>query len=406
MKHNLHILFTVTVTMLTMAVVSGCGRGNEAVVEALPCATDSLSADFIDADGSLIKLGLAGQKISPLINGYFTASTVDGVTVYKYNGSADGVAEIEVVPGLSGLRSAGCMSYGVIPVSRHGGHIEFVDKDGTTVASLELQQGEITECDPYFTEGVMRITTDGGSIGLVNPQGEIVVEPGYASLGLPSNGLIIAMVDVEKDGMLTQRYMVIDKDGNEVVRFPDDMTPVNLEISDGFVGVRTGSGFAVADVKHGMKLSPLPSSVTAIDAIADGVVVVSAGRGKKGLFKTDGTQVLELSYNQIRLGADGDIAYCKDSKWYVGAIGDENFKEVKGATIVTPAPLCEGKCRFNFVAQTSAGYFLLDSKGEKAGDVTLRSIDCGQPVFNAVRTDYPRSTTTVELPGEEEWTDN
>ncbi len=405
MQFKLHSIIVSSVVALAALTLAGCGQ-KEAVVEALPCAPDSLTRDFIDPSGDVISLGLDGQNISPLINGFFTASTPDGVTVYRYAGANDGSAEIEVVPGLSGLRSAGAMSFGVIPVARQGGHIELVNEKGETVASLELPEGEITQCDPYFTEGVMRFTTDAGGVGLIEPSGKIVVEPRYSALGLPDDGILIAMTEAQAGESVVQNFSVIDLNGNEKYTFPADVTPVNLEISEGMVAVRTRTGFALADAKHSGNLIQLPSGVRSVDELSSGLAVVSAGRGKKGVVRTDGSPILDMRYNQVRIGSGGLVAYCDGAKWYIGSASDLEFHEVGGATLLTPAPLQEKKNGFDFVARSAEGFYLVDSNGERVGTTRLVNIDCGRPIMNVVNTDYPRSTTTVELPGEEEWTED
>lgn len=377
---------------------SACKKTETAEIGALPCRTASGQPAFVKSDGEVLDLHLTGLAVGPLVNGFFTAATPDGVTVYHM--TPDGP---EIVEGLSGLRSAGFMAYGVMPVCRPGRHIELVDAEGVTVASVEVPDGEVTESAPSFVDGVLAVTTDSGLSGLVDTKGNFIVSPRFASLGPVSGGMMIAMTDAETDnGGLTQLFSVIDVKGNVVFSFPDSMVPVCEIVSDGKVPVRTASGFAVADVTAAGALTPLPASVRRIEDAADGLIVFRDSSGKRGLMDYSGNVIVAPVYSALRIGPGGTVAASDGTVWsLIGRDGAE-ISALPEFTVVSPAPRAAYAAGFAFVGRTADGFWLVGENGEKVNSSPFESVDYSRLLTQKVTTDYPVRTAPVELPGEED----
>lgn len=384
--------------LAAMAFLSSCGGNRGARIEALPCAADSSGYNAITAEGSVIDLGLANQKVSPIVNGFFSASTPDGVTVYAM--TDDGPQAVE---GLSGLQSAGYMSQGRMPVCRQGGHIEIVDDKGRTVATLELPSGAITETAPCYTAGVLKVTTDQGLQGLVDREGKMVVEPKYVSLGdVSAEGLMLAMTEVENTTGVEQRFEVIDTDGEVRHKFNADESPVSETVSGDKVVVSCPRGFAVIDVVSGAA-TMLPSAVDLIDEVRDGFIVYRGNDGRKGLIDMAGNELLPAAYRQLRIGRD-KLLLANDGKcWLLLDDKGNTLKRMEGFDLLSPVPIEAEAAGFAFVGRTPQGYYLIGRDGAKVGDSPMWKIDYGRLSMPMVVASYPTATGETELPVEEDW---
>lgn len=385
--------FHILAAALTMLLLGSCS-GRHLDVAALPCATDSTHSAFIDAKGNITPLNLASQTISPLVNGFFNAITPDGVTVYRMRGG-----EAEAVEGLSGLLSAGYFSEGLIPVCKPGHHIQLVDKDGDSHATLEIPDGEVTSCSQIITEGLLTITTDKGLQGLVNTYGEIVVKPIYASLGPVSDGKMIAMSDVERGQEMTQSFSVIDKTGFELYRFQDDVVPVCNNLVGDKAVVRATTGFAVTDITDAScELVRLPAEVTGIDEALDGVIVYRTATGLKGLLDINGQALLAPEYRQLRIGPKGTVLANKNNQWMILRTDGTVVKQFVGLTMLSLAPRLAYDSGFYYVGHTHEGYMLIDMEGNPINSTPIYYIDNARLRLGNVTTDYPTKTNTIELP--------
>lgn len=372
--------------------LSSC-KEKAAEIEALPCSVDAEIFNLIKSDGQVIDLGLGGQQVSPMINNYFFASTPEGISVYHLDGD-----EPELVEGLSGLKSAGYMSYCVMPICRPGRHIELVDKNGATVASLELPEGEVTECSSFFIDGVLCICTDKGLKGLINTKGQVIVEPKFAALSQPYDGKIIAMTDDASGDVMLQHFSIIDTKGNTLDEFPSEVVPVIREITCGKLVVRTPKGFAVADVNNHLSLTELPSTVRRIVDAAEGVIVYRNGQGLYGLLDIDGNELLPPKQRSILIGPDKRVAVYNGIKWRIMGIDGSDPVDLVDVRMMSTAPGRAFLTGFAFIGRSATGCRLYDAQGNVVSTELMRTIDYSRPVMSHVTTDYPIITAPMEMP--------
>lgn len=384
-------IFSVCGVLTAFLLVSCTER--TATVEALPGVDARGQTCFVTSDGSMHEVSLAGIRVSQLVNGYFSASTPDGVTVYSFsNGKA------EAVSGLSGLKTAGFMSCGVIPVCRPGGHIELVDGNGERVALLELENGDITECAPYFVDGVLVVTDRDGYQGLVDTKGKFIIVPTYESIGPIADGKMIAMSDKEHGSLLLQHYYVIDTDGKMVYDFEENV-PVSLTLKNDKAVIRSEQGFAVLDVNNGV-MTELPSFVRHIDSAARGYIVYRDAKGLRGLLDLDGNTILGASYRQLRIGPDGTVAANTGTKWMVIDIKTGLHRDMPDLMMLSPIEAAAYDKGFAFVGKSSAGYFIINRNGDRMNSEPLREVDYSRLSTAYVATDYPAFTAPEEMPGD------
>ncbi|MCM1348999.1 MAG: hypothetical protein NC338_06255 [Firmicutes bacterium] len=390
------------VSLIAVGWLTSCApKGAE--VEALPCAFDSTQFNMIDSKGQVIDLGVSTHSISPLVNGFFHASTPDGVTVYKL--TADGPQPVE---GLTGLVSAGYMACGVMPVCKQGNHIELVNDDGESVATITLDEGEVTECDAFMREGLLRVTTDSGMQGAVNTKGEFVVRPIFSLLGPVDGGKMLAMIEAEApDGIVSQKYQLIDSKMNVLYEF-SEYTPVLMDVRNGYVIVRKAGSqtFALCNAGGDKSIVDLPAEVRSVEAMGSDGIVIRDANGRKGIVDYSGHMLLPAKYKQVRLGPNGRVAVTDGSQWFLMDANGENAVAIGGASMVSPAPEASFAQGFAFVCRAAAGMYLVNTAGELVNAKPLAMIDNGGLDLLKVVTDYPQATTTIELPGDEDWIEN
>ncbi len=384
--------FIAAFAALTVMLVSSCSEKQPAI-SLLSCSVDSVDFAFVNPHGEVLPYGVKSGMPSAVVNGYFTATDGAGVSVYKYNKENP-----EPVKGLSGLKSAGFMAYGVIPVCRQGGHIEIANGKGESVAALVISDGEITECVPGFVDGVLVVTTDKGLQGLVDTHGQIVVKPEYTSIGPIRNGRFIAMTDVPAGNIINQKFSVVRTDGRTVFVFPDDVVPVNQNIINGKTVVRTASGFGICDITDGGSVKELPSSIKAVTDFDDGKIAYRDANGRSGLISVDGQEILQPKFRRIRIGSKGIVAVCDEAGWAI-IDNDGNRKEMPGVTMLSPVPEQAVDAGFAFIGQKDGGYFVINSKGEIMNEEPLMRINYNSLTSAAkITSGYPVATTPVELP--------
>lgn len=394
-----NLINALALALAAAATLVSCSPDRGAEIDALACGSDSTQFDFVKSNGSTIELKMTTKSISPLVDGFFAAVSPDGVCVYRLEGDTPVAVE-----GLSGLVSAGFMACDVMPVCRPGKHIELVDKKGETVASLEVPDGEITECDPYFVNGRLRVTTDKGMQGLVDTEGQFAVAPAYDLLGpISADGKLLAVKEVERDGILIQNFSVIDIDGKQLHQFPENEVPLSMTISDNRVAVAGGDGFCLVDVAGSGARVKLPEAVRYVDDVAEGLIVYRTANGQKGLLGMDGTQILSPIFKQLRIGPSGVVAAFSGDEWSLMKSDGSLVGKLNAVNMLSPAPAISFGKGFAFVAQAAEGFYLIDSEGHKVNQMPLPRIDYGNPAMMKVVTDYPSTTTPIELPEEEDW---
>lgn len=392
-----NIKYLLLLPALAALALTSC-KQDSAQIDALPCATDSTHESVVESNGEIVSLDIADARLSAVVNGFFTASTPDGVTVYRLH---DGVAE--PVEGLGGLVSAGYMSEGVMPVVRQGGHIELVDKKGETVAVLQTADGEITESGAFFQKGVLVVTSDKGLQGLVNIKGEFVLQPQYASIGpVDDKGLMVAMREVGDENDLQQRFELINTDGSVLNTFDASVQLVSDVICDGKVVARTADGFAVVDATNSQVVAKLPANVARVDEVSAGAIVYRASGRVKGLIDFNGNQLLPAKYRQLRIGPSETVAAFDGKNWQIVKYSGELVVTTDGVSMLSPAPRLSFPSGFAYVETTANGCNLRRADGQLVLSTPVMKIGYESLATEKVTTDYAVSTTLIELPDEED----
>lgn len=313
------------------ALASSCGGNTSVNVEYLPVQADEDEKwGLIDTKGEMLVSDEFKNAPSMVVNGYFTVEESDGISVYK----AD--KKVHIVGDLDGLRSAGMMTEGRMPVVSKGERIRYVNEDGETLFSLEPDGGkEIVKVSPYFAEGYAQVTNSEYEYGYIDTKGKVVIPITY-SMASPFRG---GYAVVRKDKDDSRNYYVIDKKGETVLKLKKDYT-VRLPLAgDGTVLAINDDRFSFVDIKSG-EYTKLPTKVKDVNFYNKKYIIFKDDEAW-GVMDRDmnllvRTKYSELSYN----GGDTFIAKSSSGKVkIINADDDEiatledngdyaNFKEV------------------------------------------------------------------------------
>ena len=117
----------ISLTALVSVLLSSCGNGGDEVrVDLLPVKlADNGKWSMVDNKGNIRYEDEFKNVPSAVVEGYFTASEKDGYCLYRASAKKP-----EEVGGCSGLKYAGHMRNGLMPVTRKDSRISVIGTDG------------------------------------------------------------------------------------------------------------------------------------------------------------------------------------------------------------------------------------------------------------------------------------
>ena len=174
---------------------------------------------LINAKGEILYEDEFENCPSAIVNGYFSVEGKKGTyTVYK---ATEG-SPTEII---DGLVSVGCMSEGLIPVTKKNCRISYINEKGEEQFTLDPIKGdEIDGVTSFFSDGlaIIRVKKKNKEtdkydykFGAINSKGEVVIDPIYDALDAFKNGFAIAQKDSENSSN-KNKYLVLNTKGEEV----------------------------------------------------------------------------------------------------------------------------------------------------------------------------------------------
>lgn len=361
-------------------------------------------ADSIDRwglvrhDGTMLFSDRFDSRPSAAVNGYFSVSVPDGISVWHAS------AEPSPVEGLSGLRQAGAMSGGLMPVCRKGRRIEIVDGEGTVRMELTSIDGrEIVTAAPYFIDGLLNVLTQDGLWGTLNTTGEMVLEPVYSyepnfnERISPLTRQIETMAD--SNTVRTElRHYLVNSSGRIIFTFPKGYEPEGT-VRGGRIAIRDPQG-RIAMLDTDGNITQLPDAAVKAAEYDRDYTVWTDSEGLYGLCDARGNVLISPQFRTLALApgnrmlaeAGNDAFMLTDS---VGAarLRFNGFERV--TCIDRPAPGIVSP--FGFIGDGFAGKMLLDAAGHRQGPGTFRDIDTRVTLLDDgyVHTDFFNSQAAV-----------
>lgn len=227
-------------------------------------------------DGSMIFRDRFPSGPSAAVNGLFSVKNdAGGIDVYIIDTVPAAIKE------LRGLKYAGAMAYGLMPVTRKGKRIELVDAFGATAIGIPAIDGrEIVKTAPYFIDGLLAVYTQDGKWGAINTRGEMVVDAVYDNEPRFSERIAAVARQVEEridsDSVVSRTVNYLVNSGGRVIfTFPKGMKPRSRMLGNRMI-VELPSGSLAAMTAKG-ELKPLPSEAKyVIDHTAEYIIYATA----------------------------------------------------------------------------------------------------------------------------------
>lgn len=321
MKHASYIILSLLTALLSAMTLTSCGdTGTDSgVISYLPARVgETDSWGLVGSDGNMFVTGGYANMPSQAINGYFTVEADDGTGITVYRATTPPSA----VTSLTGLRAAGTMTYGRIPVVRPDGRIELADRDGKTVATLTPSgNDEITESLPYFTDGLLIIKTASGRYGAVDTDGKTVITPGYTYLSPFCHDVALARTDTDN----STAYSLINTKGSTVMTFPEDMKPLSPMITAELLPVKRTEGCGFINLQGDYRA--MPAKVTDIKEYNNDYFVYLSSDLHEGAMSIYYDEVLPAEYDRIKLLDSDRFVACAGGEW--------NLYNEKGAKVAS-----------------------------------------------------------------------
>lgn len=351
------VIARLLIALFIATLITGCSDSSSALDKMLSKVTHYAARvegdrnwSLMTPNGSFVAEGKFGNAPTAVMENTFSTYEPDGITIWRLDGE-------EVTPMLTGLRYAGAMNGGRMPVTRRDTTIEVINGNGETVFNLAHLQGRsFNACGPVFTEGLLPIREGtSGLWGCVDTDGRLVIEPRYKYLSMFNCGHALALTI---EGHLT----IVDRSGGEKTLQGDEW----IEAESGtFVAghaiVRHRGGLlGVIDTK-GSALN-IDASCTPLALCQEGVLFTNAA-GESGVMGFDGQVAIVPAHRRILAdipGSDMLLDCGKDGGLKV--IDPEGKVKYTAPSDVTMAEPLFGATGFVATTTLLAPRMLLDAK--------------------------------------------
>lgn len=249
---------------------------------------------MIDAKGNLaFESEIDATDISPVVENCFVITdNTNKKVVYKLDKYP------EVIGNLKGLLQVGTMTEGVIPVVRQGSRIEYYNANGEHKFTLDPINGdEIVEVCGHFSEGVTSFVTESGKAGVIDNNGNIVIEPDkFAQIEPFSNGYAIAKLLT--DDTENPTWALIDHNGEIVIKLPKSAYFVG-RYKHNRIAAQYNERSYMYDI-DGNKTA-LPRKVSSIYDWNEKYISFHNDNYKMSVINYDGETVIRSNYDRIQL---------------------------------------------------------------------------------------------------------
>lgn len=340
-------IFVASVLCVLAGAFAGCSSGEKAYDYIPVQESEDGHWSFCGPDGKILFSEEFKECPSPVVGGYFTVKEGNEgtYTIYKVG------EKPEAVPGADGIKSIGVFKDEmIIPAVFPKERICLLNTSGEKVAVLDpINKKEITKCAPYITEGLLGVETEDNKCGFVNTKGEVVIKPEYDNVFPFVDG--IALVSKE------DKYLVIDKTGEEVFCLRKGHEPLSYFFNEGRLPVKDSDGRILFYDTKG-ETYKCPSKVENVRKWNADAYVFKNG-SEWGVMNFEGEVIVRAKYNNVIIAEGiGYIAFADDRVVVLDVKGEEvtRFDDVLG---------CEYVKGFGFVVKESRhSVYLADDKGE------------------------------------------
>ena len=299
-------------------IVTGCSNVSSNI-QYIPCKTDK-KADwgFMDKQGNVVADDMFKDQPSYVRDGVFSVQEADDLyTLYAFDTKKPTVL-------LENLVFVGSPRNGLLPVCKKDHRIEVIDTKGHTKFELyKIGDKIVKSCSPQFQFGYLVVESEEGLYGLVNTDGQLLLDLKYSALKPIKKDFILALksdldVDVTSDddevavGTLNEDYMMINEKGKKYEGWKKedlekiDLPSASLDIPVEYLVVNKGDRLYIYNLK-GEQVLKCPDRVKDIYQIKNGFFVYK-GEDDCGVMNLKGERIVNEKYVSISILDNGFLA--------------------------------------------------------------------------------------------------
>lgn len=360
-----------------------CSCGNSTastddIVEYYPVKIDNADNwGMLGPDGKLLFEDEFKNMPSCVVDGVFAVEENDGISLYEAS------AKPKLIKDCEGLKAAGYMSEGLIPVVKEHSRIYFVDKSGETKFTLEPINGkEIASCDIAFYDGMIKIKNEEGEYGYANTKGKVVIQPKYVEGSVFSEGYAV----VKRMKNDNPKWVIIDKNGKELVTLKNNL---NIGIGNYFkdgeiIAYNDDNRYGFLNTKG--EFSKCPSKVKGITEYNKELYIFNDEDYKYGVRERgeDGEVLIRAKYDWITMISDDKfLAQDDDEFFFLNKKGDKEkvFDDYDRVWKLN------GK-GFDFVVRDGSNFIFTDANGKPINKDEYANASDALAVNYSIESDY------------------
>lgn len=299
-------------------IVTGCSNVSSNI-QYIPCKTDK-KADwgFMNKQGNVVADDMFKDQPSYVRDGVFSVQEADDLyTLYAFDTKKPTVL-------LENLVFVGSPRNGLLPVCKKDHRIEVIDTKGHTKFELyKIGDKIVKSCSPQFQFGYLVVESEEGLYGMVNTDGQLLLDLKYSALKPIKKDFILALksdldVDVTSDddevavGTLNEDYMMINEKGKKYEGWKKedlekiDLPSASLDIPVEYLVVNKGDRLYIYNLKGELVLK-CPDRVKDIYQIKNGFFVYK-GEDDCGVMNLKGERIVNEKYVSISILDNGFLA--------------------------------------------------------------------------------------------------
>lgn len=369
---------------LMPVILASCGGGGAEsayhgadVIEYLPIRVDRSSDwSMIGPDGEYLfeELFSDDAEVSCVVNGVFSVSEKDKISVYTAEKSP------KVIGDLEGLKAAGYLMDGVMPVVRPQQRITLVDKEGKLKATLEPVNGkEITGCSNAFSHDRLIIGTEEDKFGYVDTDGKAVIAPtfDYAEVFNADGYAVVGKVNDDNETV----YSVIDTKGEIVTKFKAGVS-VQSYYDKHFMTCNNDNRYAIYNLKG--ESVKLPSKFTSVSDWNNDFIVVHSDNGWGVIRNNDEFEEV------IRPRYDNTVELLPGDRFMVQKDDDVIILDKNGERVYEFSDAEGSYCgaRWNILVKEGSDYYFADLDGKHAGKAEFQRFNGSPSISGWINSDF------------------
>lgn len=299
-------------------IVTGCSNTGSNI-QYIPCKTDK-KADwgFIDKQGNVVADDMFKDQPSYVRDGVFSVQEANDLyTLYAFDTKKPTII-------LENLVFVGSPRGGILPVCKKDHCIEVIDTKGNTKFKLnKIGDKVVKSCSPYFEFGYLIVESEEGLYGMINSDGQPLLDMKYSALKPIKKDFILALksnldVDVTSGddevavGTLNEDYMMINEKGKKYEGWKKedlekiDLPSASLDIPVEYLVVNKGDRLYIYNLK-GEQVLKCPDRVKDIYQIKNGFFVYK-GEDDCGVMNLKGERIVNEKYVSISILDNGFLA--------------------------------------------------------------------------------------------------